>query len=157
MTIPVDIGESGSTDSCVLPEQLVVFYVGDQRYSLPIEQVAEIQQVVEFSPAPSDARGLLGMLDLRGQVIPAIDGRELLSEKVTPLNIQMPMIVCRTKGGSIALVVDAVHDVLRVPEGCMQDAPQLHAHSASMIGVARFGVELIYVLDADRILAEARR
>lgn len=149
-----DLTEAGSR-GCLLLEQLVVFGAGSQRYGLPIDQVAEIQQIVEFAPAPSAARGLLGMLDLRGQVIPALDGRTLLDEEHTELHVNMPMIVCRTASGLAAIVVDSVHDVLVIPPGCIQDPPHLHAHASEMIGVARVEDGLVYVLDADRVLEGA--
>lgn len=133
-------------------ERVLVFLVGEQRYALPVGQVGEIHQIVEFAPAPSPVRGALGVLDLRGTVIPALDARVLLDEMLTPLRIEMPMIVCSTTRGQAALVVDAVLEVAALSGDRVQDPPLLHAHAAQMIGVARLDDGPAYLIDAERLV-----
>jgi purine-binding chemotaxis protein CheW len=137
---------------CTLIEQLVIFYVCGQRYAFALEDVQEIQQIVALAEVPDAVDGVLGMVNLRGQVIPAVDLNERLGAEPVSRNLETPMIVARYRNGLVALVVDAVDDVLAVPADCMQEPPSLHPLSSVMHGVARLDVGLVYVLDAARLL-----
>lgn len=137
---------------CDFFEQVVVFYMGGQRYAVPIERVQEIQQIVAFSEVPSGGSGVVGMVNLRGHVIPAVDLRQLVGMPREEYSLETPMIICRLGGQLVALVVDEVQDVIELPPGCLQAAPPMHALSSKMIGVARLSDGLVYVLDLDLVL-----
>jgi chemotaxis signal transduction protein len=62
------------------------------------------------------------------------------------------MIITQSRNHTVAIVVDEVDDVVEMPSGCLQDAPQMHALSAKMIGVCRLGDALVYLLDIDKLL-----
>lgn len=138
---------------CLYIERVVAFFLGGQRYALPIERVQEIQQIVEFSEVPSGGMGVVGMVNLRGSVIPAVDLRLLVGLPLEEYTLETPMIMCRLGGQVVALVVDEVQDVLELPEGCLQAAPPMHALSSKMIGVARLADGLVYVLEVDALVA----
>jgi len=139
------------------PEQLidkmVVFHLAGQRYALPIASVQEIQQIVAFSDVPSQGGPVVGMVNLRGVVIPALDMRSLLGLPREEYGLETPMVICRSGGQLIALIVDEVEDVLELPAGCLQAPPRMHALAAKMIGVCRLDTDLISLLDVDKLLA----
>lgn len=145
---------SNSTDAglCALVERAVVFYLSGQRYGLPIDRVSEIQQIVSFSDVPSGGLGVVGMVNLRGNVIPAIDLRLLVGLEGRDYTLETPMIITRSRSHEVALIVDEVEDVLELPAGCLQAAPPMHALSSKMIGVCRMPDGLIYLLDIDMLL-----
>lgn len=134
--------------------QAVVFFLGGQRYALPIERVQEIQQIVAFSEVPSGGRGVIGMVNLRGEVIPAVDVRAMVGMPSADYTLETPMVICRVQDHLIALVVDEVQDVVDLPAGCMQSASPMHGLSAKMLGVARLGDGLVYVLDLDSLIGD---
>ena len=140
--------------ACASIEQLVVFEVCGQRYAFALDDVQEIQQIVEFAKVPRAADGVLGMVNLRGQVIPALDLNERLGATPVRRSLETPMIVVRYRDGAVALVVDAVDDVLGLPAGCLQAPPPLHPLEFVMHGVARLDSGLVCVLDAGRLLEE---
>jgi purine-binding chemotaxis protein CheW len=133
-------------------DRVVAFYLGGQRYALPIGRVQEIQQIVALSEVPNGGSGVVGMVNLRGHVIPAVDLRRLLGFATEEYTLETPMIICRMGVHLVALIVDEVQDVLELPEGCMQAAPPVHALSSKMVGVARMTDGLIYVLDLEPLL-----
>jgi purine-binding chemotaxis protein CheW len=139
---------------CEWVEQAVVFYLGEQRYGIPIEHVNEIQQIVAFSDVPADGLGVVGMVNLRGAVIPAIDVRRLVGMEDRAYTLETPMIITRYRSHVVALIVDGVEDVVRLPDGCLQAASPLHGLSDKMIGVCRLDNGLVYLLDVDRLLAQ---
>jgi purine-binding chemotaxis protein CheW len=139
-------------DACAWLDRAVAFYLAGQRYALPIDRVQEIQQIVAFSEVPGGGLGIVGMVNLRGHVIPAVDVRSLVGLGRQEYTLETPMIICRVRGHLIALVVDEVEDVLELPEGCLQAAPPMHALASKMVGVARLETGLVYVLDLDLLL-----
>lgn len=139
--------------SQVWVDKMVAFFIGGQRYGLPIDSVQEIQQIVAFSEVPSQGGAVTGMVNLRGAVIPAVDMRLLLGMERVEYTLETPMIMCRRRSRLVALIVDEVQDVMEVPDGCLQAAPAMHSLSDRMIGVCRLESGLVYLLDVDRLLA----
>lgn len=134
--------------------RIVVFRLDEQLYALPIESVQEIQQIVELTPVPDSAPAIVGMIDVRGRVVPAIDMRALVGLGPAQYQLDTPMILCRTHGRLVALIVDAVDDVLSLPEGCIQAPSKLYALADRMIGICRLDIGLIVVLDPDRLVPD---
>lgn len=134
--------------------RVVTFVLADQQYAIPIESVQEIQQIVEFTPVPDVSPALVGMLDVRGLVVPAIDLRLLLGLEPKEYHLDTPMVLLRSRGHLVALVVDEVEDVYEVPEGSMQAPSKLYALADRMIGICRLAVGLVVVLDPDRLVPD---
>lgn len=132
--------------------RVVAFFLGGQRYALPIERVNEIQQIVAFSDIPNGGSAVVGMIDLRGHVVPAVDMRCLVGLPGQEYTLETPMIIVETRGETVALVVDEVEDVLELPSDCMRDTPPLHALASRMLGVCRLPDGLLNLLDLDRLL-----
>lgn len=130
----------------------VAFFLGGQRYALPIARVQEIQQIVAFSEVPSGGAGVVGMVNLRGQVIPAVDLRRVVGLPSQDYTLETPMIVCHVGDTLVACVVDEVQDVLDIPAGCVQEPPKVHAMASKMLGVARMTDGLVYLLDIEGVL-----
>jgi purine-binding chemotaxis protein CheW len=146
---------NAANDTCTHVERVVAFYLGGQRYALPIERVQEIQQIVAFSDVPGGGTGVVGMVNLRGNVIPAIDARRLVGLPEQEYVLETPMIISRVEDQLVALVVDEVQDVIELPEGCLQAAPGMHALSSKMMGVCRLSDGLVYLLDLDLMLGRS--
>lgn len=134
--------------------QAVVFHLGGQRYGFPIEHVNEIQQIVAFSDVPSDGLGVVGMINLRGEVIPAVDVRLLVGMEERAYTLETPMIIARSGVHLVALIVDDVEDVVEIPEGCMQPVSPMHALSNKMTGVCNLDSGLVYLLNVDKLVAQ---
>jgi|GEM_PF-1182683 len=136
-------------------DRIVAFHLDTRRYALPIDQVQEIQQIVAFADMPDKDGVVLGMVNLRGQVIPAVDARMLLGMPPQEYSLETPMVICRIGDGLAALVVDDVDDVIALPEGCMQPAPKMHSLASRMFGVCRLEHGVVFVLDAERVMESA--
>ncbi|MCL4078749.1 chemotaxis protein CheW [Coriobacteriia bacterium Es71-Z0120] len=152
--------EGGHGDACEVPwarlgaavGRVVVFSLDGQRYALPIEDVQEIQQVVEFAPVPDAHPALLGMVDVRGIVTPAVDMGVLLGLGRREIRLETPMILFLSRKRLIAAVVDEVDDVFEVPPMSLQAPSDLYSLKDTMIGVCKIGDELVIVLDPDRLV-----
>ena len=136
--------------------RIVVFDLDDQRYAIPVDRVQEIQQIVRPTRVPDTSPELLGMVDIRGGIVPAIDLRVLLGLGDAAYDLKTPMIIGRIGELSVALVVDAVHDVVDVPDGCTQSASGIYEMADKLLGVCRLGEGLVFVLDIESLLPESR-
>jgi purine-binding chemotaxis protein CheW len=151
-----DTVDEAKDANCEFIERAVAFFLGGQRYALPIERVNEIQQIVAFSETPEGRSSVVGMVNLRGNVIPAVDMRMLVGLEPQEYTLETPMIITETHGQTVALIVDEVQDVIELPPGCLQDAPPLHALSSKMLGVCRMPDGLMNLLDIDLLLGVDR-
>ncbi len=116
-TIATEGAVQSTEAACVLIERAVAFFLGGQRYALPLERVNEIQQIVAFSETPEGSSSVVGMVNLRGSVIPAVDMRILVGLDRQDYTLETPMIITETHGQTVALIVDEVQDVLELPPG----------------------------------------
>jgi len=147
----------GTADASDLlcPAQAVTFRLNGQLYGLPLDVVQEIQQLAEFTPVPDDAPALLGLIDVRGVVVPAIDLRVLVGLEPRPFTLETPMVFCRVRGHVVCLVVDAVEDVIDLPEGGLQAPSGLYGLADRMLGMCRIPEGLVLLLDIDRLVPDA--
>ena len=151
---PVEVVEVVPT--CDLVEQAVAFSLDGQRYALPLADVQEIQHLVAFSGGATDG-AVLGMIDLRGEIVPAVDMRMLFGLPMASFTLETPMVVCRSSRGLVALLVDGVDDVLLLNDECILEPPALHELAPKMLGVARLDSGLVYLLDLNAVLKDVRQ
>lgn len=147
-------GDVADEVSAVEYGRLVVFLLERQKYALPIERVQEIQQIVAYTEIPDETGVILGMVNLRGIVVPLVDLRCLLGLSAVEYHIDTPMIIARTRDSLVALVVDEVEDVAMMPEGCLQKPSRLHALADRLLGVCRMEPDLVFLLDIDRLVPD---
>ena len=135
--------------------QAVTFRLDNQIYGLPLEVVQEIQQLVEFTPMPDAAPALVGLIDLRGVVVPGIDLRVLVGLPPHTFTLETPMVFCRVRGHVVCLIVDSVEDVVDLPVDALQPPSALYSLADRMIGMCRLPQGLVLLLDIDRVVPEA--
>lgn len=152
---PAFLGDDEELDAAEVQAQAVTFQLAGQLYGLPIEVVQEIQQIAEFTPVPDEAPALIGLIDLRGTVVPALDLRALVGLEARPFTLETPMVFCHVRGHIVCLVVDAVEDVVDLPTGCLQPASGLYTLADRMLGMCRLPQGLVLLLDIERLVPEA--
>jgi purine-binding chemotaxis protein CheW len=134
----------------------VVVRVGGEEYGLPILSVESIIRYGEPTPVPHARAGIVGVLNLRGQVVPVLDLAEVLLGQALTRSATARVVVCDTAEGAIGLAVDDAHEVTTVQPEQLRPAPQGLASGApamAVSGVASLGDRLVLLLDPDRVLA----
>jgi purine-binding chemotaxis protein CheW len=99
--------------------KFLIFTLGDTRFGLPIEAIAEIVQPRPLTVIPKAPAFLRGLMRLREQVVPVLDLRERFGLPAAPSN----RWVIVKRPSLIAYQVDRVDDVADCPEGGLQPAP----------------------------------
>jgi len=111
--------------------QIVVFGIGKELFGVSIEEVHEIVRVPEITAVPDAPPFLEGMINLRGKVLPVIDLRRRLRLAEGQRNKHTRVLIAEDEGRLVGLLVDAVSEVIRVPEGALEPPPEM----ISSIGV----------------------
>jgi purine-binding chemotaxis protein CheW len=118
---------------------------------LLVQEVIRYQRMTSVPLAPAVVRGLI---NLRGQVVTAIDLRHRLGLSTRP-DDRLPMnVVVRTPDGPVSLLVDEIGDVIEVDDASFEPPPDtLSGVAAELItGVYKLEHRLLLVLDIDKAL-----
>jgi purine-binding chemotaxis protein CheW len=100
------------------------FRLADDVFAVACERVHEIVTAQPVTPVPLAPPHVVGLLNLRGQVMPAIDLRRRLGLPARADGRGRNMVVLATHAGTLAMVVDAIGDVLEVPSEGWQPPPE---------------------------------
>jgi purine-binding chemotaxis protein CheW len=132
--------------------QYCTFYLDGHYFGLDVLKVQEViryQQMTRVPLAPPVVRGLI---NLRGQIVTAIDLRRRLELKDRPPD-QLPVnVVVTTDDGAVSLLVDEIGDVLEVEDKVFERAPETLQGVARdlIIGAYKLPDRLLLILDADQ-------
>lgn len=120
--------------------------VGGEQYALPVERVQEVVEVGQLTPVPGTPEGVIGLRNLGGDIVPAVDLARILG--VERERAPGRLVVVERTAGRTALAVDAVIDVGQLPgELAEHDSPYLLASTVidgTMVGL----LDLDVVLDS---------
>ncbi len=92
--------------------QILTFKVGPESFCVDVHCVTGIDQSPKITSVPLSEKHLLGMMNLRGQIIPVVDLRILFNQDHDKKTKEQCFIFINTSKGQIACLVDAVYDVV---------------------------------------------
>lgn len=133
-------------------QQFCTFYVDRQFFGVPVQQVQEVIRYQEMTRVPLVPRVIRGLINLRGQIVVAIDLRRRLNAPERPED-QLPMnVVVRTPDGALSLLVDEIGDVLEVQEETFERPPETLQGIARelVLGVHKLPSGLLLILDTEK-------
>jgi purine-binding chemotaxis protein CheW len=132
--------------------QFSTFFVADLFFGVNVLHVQEVLRYQPMTPVPQAPDVIEGLINLRGQIVTAIDMRKRLrlparAENKTPMNI-----VVRTSDGAVSLLVDEIGDVLHMDAVAYERPPEnLDAETRELVrGVYKLEDRLLLVLDEER-------
>lgn len=136
--------------------QWATFKLLDEIYGIPVMQVKEVQRLTEIAPVPGSQHFVLGIVNLRGNVITVLDTRTLFGLPKGETTDQSRIIVIELDDQLIGILVDRVADVIYLKRSAIERAPNVGTdESAKFIqGVSYHNEQLITLLDFDRIIEE---
>jgi len=132
------------------PKQFCTFYINDTLFGIEVLTVQEVLRYQEMTEVPLAAPEIKGLINLRGQIITAIDLRTRMQLPPREAD-QKPMnIVVQTNDEVISFLVDSIGDVLEVDEEAFEEAPSTVDDSTRELvtGVYKLDGKLLMILDA---------
>jgi purine-binding chemotaxis protein CheW len=136
-------------------QQLCTFVLQGQFFGVPVPQVQEVIRYQETTRVPLVSEVVSGLINLRGQIVTAIDLRRCLGMPDRPAE-QLPVnVVVRTGDGLVSLLVDDIGDVIDVSKDSYESAPQNMPQRQKKLveGVYKLDGRLLLVLNTERALA----
>ena len=126
--------------------QLCTFFLEERFFGIEVERVQEVIRYQTVTPVPLAPAVVRGLINLRGQIVTAIDLRRLLqvedrADERLPINI-----VFQTWQGIFSLLVDRIGDVLEVDQSCFEHPPD------TLEGIARELIQGAYKLQGRLLL-----
>jgi purine-binding chemotaxis protein CheW len=133
---------------------VILLRVAEREYALPLGCVVEVVRMAALTAAPGAPGHVLGLLDLRGRVVPVMDLRVRLGLSPGEPGLSTPICVMEAGGRALGLVADAVTDVrpLLGPVERLEVTPA----DSPVAGVTHVGGRLVSVLDPERLAGAAR-
>lgn len=129
--------------------QFCTFRVCDLFLGLDVLNVQEVLRARELARVPLAPPNIEGLLNLRGQIVTAIDLRQRLGFPPRAAEEAPMFMIVRTNEGAVALLVDSVGDVIEAEPTTFEAAPDtLAPHLRGLItGVHKLQPQLLHVLD----------
>lgn len=142
-----------------MKEKYLEFKVSGKYFAFPIEQIKEIMEYPLIEPLSGSPRQLLGLMNLRGNLVVVFDIAASLGQESYPVTNKTCVIVTEVVKGdehfTIANKVDLVRQVVDVSDSELEAVPQLGGciESPMVKGVAKLEERLLTVLDIDKLLS----
>jgi purine-binding chemotaxis protein CheW len=132
-------------------EHLCTFDVDTLFIGIPISRIQEILRPQQFTPVPLAASAILGLMSLRGQIVPVINLAERLGVQLKHGGAKSFNVLIRTPDGPVSLLVDHVGDVVEVAADAFEPAPDtLRSALRPLIrGAYKLERRLLLALDAE--------
>ncbi len=128
--------------------KIVIIMAGEEQYGLPIEHVASIERVLDITPMPEMPSEVLGVIHLRGNVIPIIDFGELIGKCKTETTDTTRIVILQNEDCYIGLLTEAATDVIYIEADSIQSPGSFNSKEDSLIqGVSKQNEHLIIVLN----------
>jgi len=134
--------------------QFSTFFVQDLFFGIEVLEVQEVLRYQEMTKVPLAPDLIEGLINLRGQIVTAIDMRRRLRlEPRRPDETPMNMVV-RSDDGAVSLLVDEIGDVLEVRNDIYEPPPENTPRELRemIAGVYKLDGRLLLVLDTERVL-----
>ncbi|MBP1853259.1 chemotaxis protein CheW [Rhizobium halophytocola] len=110
--------------------EIIAFRLNDQSFCVKTRSIREIRGWAPVTPVPHSPREVLGVINLRGTVIPIIDLSVKLGMPSTEASERSAIIVTDVNDMTLGLLVEGVSDILTVPAESLQPVPQSAGQSA---------------------------
>lgn len=109
--------------------EIIAFRLHDQEFCVRTTTIREIRGWGPATPIPHAPSDVIGVMNLRGTVIPIIDLANKLGMRSTEPNARSAIVVAEVHGMAMGLVVDAVSDILTVSASLLQPVPEISMSS----------------------------
>ena len=132
--------------------QYATFFVDGLFFGIDVLRVQEVLRTQEMTPVPLAPAVIEGLINLRGQIVTALDLRKRLGLPPRIQGAEAMSVVVRTADGPVSLLVDDIGDVLEPDASVFDSAPDnMDARARELVnGVYRLDERLLLVLDTEK-------
>jgi purine-binding chemotaxis protein CheW len=136
-----------------MPNQLVVFTLDDRLYALPLARVQRVVSVVDVTPLPKAPGVVLGVINLRGNIIPVMSMRTRFGLPEAETNLSDQIIVADTATRTVGLLVNSVSGVIERALEEVIETEKIVPGAQYVGGIAKTEDGILLIHDVDRLLS----
>jgi purine-binding chemotaxis protein CheW len=136
--------------------QLVCFMLAGEEYAVDIARVREVIRVQQLTPVPQCPSYVLGVVNIRGTIVPVFDLRKKFCLPDRPFDDRTKLIVLNYGDAMAAVVVDEVRDTVKLDGSRIDPSPRvkLKMRRACIRGLGMLDGRMIIILDVERVCDE---
>lgn len=137
-----------------MDQDILVFEIDDRQFGLPADVVVEVVRAVSPLPVPRTPDAIMGIINLRGKVVPVIDTRALLRMETVPVRHTDHLIIVRDGKLSCAIHADRAIDLLHrgeAEEAASEESPE------PLAKIRNTSMGMVQILDPAELLGDAER
>lgn len=133
------------------------FKIEGALFGVEVERVQEVVRHAAVTRVPPAPAGVAGLLNLRGRIVPVVDLRVLLGMPRMAQPETGIHVIVRDGDEPVSLLADTIADVRRAESPEIETLPESFGapHTELILGVARFGDDMLLVLDLETVLDRA--
>lgn len=136
--------------------QWVTFRLGNETYGLNVMQVREVLRYSEISPVPGAPSYVIGIINLRGNVVTVIDTRERFGLPTAEVTDDTRIVILESESQVVGIMVDSVAEVVYLKASEIETAPNVGNDESSRYiqGVCHKNDELLILIEIAKLLTE---
>jgi purine-binding chemotaxis protein CheW len=144
------------------PDELlrwVTFRLADEAYGINVMQVQEVLRITDVAPVPGAPHFVMGIINLRGNVVTVLDMRKLLSLMPGEITDHSRIMVIESGNVTVGLLVDSVAEVVNISASQIDPAPNVGNDDSSRYiqGVYSRKEEILILIDLNKLISEEDR
>jgi purine-binding chemotaxis protein CheW len=133
--------------------QLVGFIIGNEEYAIPILSIQEIIKPIEYTRVPQVPDYVLGVFNLRGDVIPLIDLRKKFNLESAKHSDDTRYIVLKGEENIAGFVIDRLTEAIRIKRSRIDPPPEtIHSETGMIYGVGKRDDSMLTILKVEALL-----
>ena len=148
----MNITSANSSDEPVL--QWVTFRLEDETYGINVMQVQEVLRYSEIAPVPGAPTYVLGIINLRGNVVTVIDTRQRFGLPSAEITDNTRIVIIEADKQVVGILVDSVAEVVYLRESEIETTPNVGNEEAARFiqGVCNKNDELLILVDLEKMM-----
>ena len=137
--------------------QWVTFRLENETYGINVMQVREVLRYSEIAPVPGAPSYVIGIINLRGNVVTVVDTRERFGLPCADVTDNTRIVILETESQVVGILVDAVAEVVYLRQSEIEVAPNVgNENNARYIqGVSHKNDELLILIEIKNLLTDA--
>ncbi|MDH3354445.1 MAG: chemotaxis protein CheW [Chromatiales bacterium] len=134
----------------------VTFTLADEMYGIEVMQIREVLRSPEISPVPGAPSYVLGIINLRGNVVAIVDTRSRFGLPPHEVDDSSRIIILEAKDYMIGFLVDSVSEVAELRSAAVEPAPDTGSHGGAkyISGLYNRDDGLLILIDANKLLSD---
>ncbi len=136
--------------------QLVVFKLNNEEFAFEVVSVESIIKMQAITIIPHAPDHVVGVTNLRGNIVPVVDLKKRLGLKVTEAGTDTRIVVALFNDQKVGMIVDAVTQVIEIEDTMIEPAPHMTTSidTSYIRGVVKVNDELVILLDLSQIFSK---